>query len=314
MLFGENLKKLRKKKKLSQDDLAEKVNVSRQSVSKWENGDAYPEMNNILELCKIFNCKINDLVNDEIKDFDSMDEEKKTIDEEIKMKVAKLKKEKQEKMKGLSKVISTISKIGRILVGISIPIVMVTMIIMGILISRVEVVNNEISFKDRNERLVITTDEDDLKVWYNNKLVASDIEQKDLKVILDAKDLFLNNNKYLIFTYVEVGFGVLLITLLMAYKLLKHLELLFINFNSGDTPFTLENVDHIKKMAYLMIAMIILPNILGLIFGGILKMDVDGGIELFNLIEILFLFSLSYIFEYGYEIQRDSNGKMYDEN
>jgi len=307
MLFGENLKKLRKKKKLSQDDLAEKVNVSRQSVSKWENGDAYPEMNNILELCKIFNCKINDLVNDEIKDFDSMDEE-------IKMKVAKLKKEKQEKMKGLSKVISTISKIGRILVGISIPIVMVTMIIMGILISRVEVVNNEISFKDRNERLVITTDEDDLKVWYNNKLVASDIEQKDLKVILDAKDLFLNNNKYLIFTYVEVGFGVLLITLLMAYKLLKHLELLFINFNSGDTPFTLENVDHIKKMAYLMIAMIILPNILGLIFGGILKMDVDGGIELFNLIEILFLFSLSYIFEYGYEIQRDSNGKMYDEN
>ena len=307
MLFGENLKKLRKKKKLSQDDLAEKVNVSRQSVSKWENGDAYPEMNNILELCKIFNCKINDLVNDEIKDFDSMDEE-------IKMKVAKLKKEKQEKMKGLSKVISTISKIGRILVGISIPIIMVTMIIMGILISRVEVINNEISFKDRNERLVITTDEDDLKVWYNDKLVASDIEQKDLKVILDAKDLFLNNNKYLIFTYVEVGFGVLLITLLMAYKLLKHLELLFINFNSGDTPFTLENVDHIKKMAYLMIAMIILPNILGLIFGGILKMDVDGGIELFNLIEILFLFSLSYIFEYGYEIQRDSNGKMYDEN
>ena len=264
-------------------------------------------MNNILELCKIFNCKINDLVNDEIKDFDSMDEE-------IKMKVAKLKKEKQEKMKGLSKVISTISKIGRILVGISIPIIMVTMIIMGILISRVEVINNEISFKDRNERLVITTDEDDLKVWYNDKLVASDIEQKDLKVILDAKDLFLNNNKYLIFTYVEVGFGVLLITLLMAYKLLKHLELLFINFNSGDTPFTLENVDHIKKMAYLMIAMIILPNILGLIFGGILKMDVDGGIELFNLIEILFLFSLSYIFEYGYEIQRDSNGKMYDEN
>ena len=45
MKFGDNLKKLRKTKKLSQEDLAEKLNVSRQSVSKWETGDAYPEMN-----------------------------------------------------------------------------------------------------------------------------------------------------------------------------------------------------------------------------------------------------------------------------
>ncbi len=38
MKFGDNLRKLRKSKKLSQEDLAEKVNVSRQSVSKWETG------------------------------------------------------------------------------------------------------------------------------------------------------------------------------------------------------------------------------------------------------------------------------------
>lgn len=38
MKFGDNLKKLRKTKKLSQEDLAEKLNVSRQSVSKWETG------------------------------------------------------------------------------------------------------------------------------------------------------------------------------------------------------------------------------------------------------------------------------------
>lgn len=38
MKFGDNLKKLRKMKKLSQEDLAEKMRVSRQSVSKWETG------------------------------------------------------------------------------------------------------------------------------------------------------------------------------------------------------------------------------------------------------------------------------------
>ena len=58
MKFGENLKLIRKNKNMSQEELAEKVNVTRQSVSKWENGEAYPEMNNILELCKIFNCNI----------------------------------------------------------------------------------------------------------------------------------------------------------------------------------------------------------------------------------------------------------------
>lgn len=306
MLFGENLKKLRKENNLSQDELAEKVRVSRQSVSKWENGDSYPEMNNILELCKIFNCKINDLVNDGIKDLDSMDEE-------IKMKVIKLEKNDQEKVKVLSKVISIIAKVGKILVGISIPIVAVTMVILGILITRVEVTNNEISLKDVNEKLVITATNEKMEIRYNDKLIVDEISKSDLDNITEIKDLFLNNDKTLIFVYVEVGFIVLIITLVMAFKLLRHLEILFLNINSGDTPFTLENVDHIKKMAYLMIAMIILPNVLGFIFGVILKMDVDGGIELFNLIEILFLFSLSYIFEYGYEIQMDSKGKMYGE-
>ena len=83
MKFGENLYALRKSTKMSQESLAEKVGVSRQSVSKWENGEAYPEMDNILKICKIFHCKINDLIHDDIQDIDS-------LDEEIKMKVVKL--------------------------------------------------------------------------------------------------------------------------------------------------------------------------------------------------------------------------------
>ena len=47
MKFGENLYYLRRSAKMSQENLAEKVGVSRQSVSKWEQGEAYPEMDNI---------------------------------------------------------------------------------------------------------------------------------------------------------------------------------------------------------------------------------------------------------------------------
>ena len=58
MKFADNLKNIRKKRNISQEELAEKVGVSRQSVSKWETSEAYPEMNNILELSKIFHCNI----------------------------------------------------------------------------------------------------------------------------------------------------------------------------------------------------------------------------------------------------------------
>ena len=103
MKFGENLYNLRKKQKISQEKLAEKIGVSRQSVSKWENGTSYPEMNRIFELCKIFHWKLNDLVNDNILDFDS-------LDKEVKMSVVKFNKEKQNKLKIVSKTISIFSK------------------------------------------------------------------------------------------------------------------------------------------------------------------------------------------------------------
>ena len=58
MNFGENLKNFRKNSKMSQEVLAEKVGVSRQAVSRWEVGEAYPEMSNIVALCSIFHCNI----------------------------------------------------------------------------------------------------------------------------------------------------------------------------------------------------------------------------------------------------------------
>ena len=107
MRFGDNLRILRNAKKISQEKLAEKVGVSRQSVSKWECGEAYPEMDNILILCKIFNCKLNDLVDEDLSDINS-------LDEEVKMSVVKFKKEKQEKVKGLSKAIYIMAEICKI--------------------------------------------------------------------------------------------------------------------------------------------------------------------------------------------------------
>lgn len=304
MKFGDNLKKLRKTKKLSQEDLAEKLNVSRQSVSKWETGDAYPEMNNLLELCKVFHCKINDLVNDSIIDIDS-------LDENVKEKVISLKQEEQNKMKGLSKVIFVLAKIMRIICLITMPLVIIGMISIPFIIQNVEVKNDEIIWKATNEYITFEQAGNNYELKMNGTKVA-DIEKDEVNS--HYVDMFKNNSKISIIGYVETGLLTLLVSLYLMSLTFKHLSKLFENLNIGETPFTLENVNHIKKMAWLMIAIIILPNIGGVIFNILLTTDIDMDFELFDLVEILFLFSLSYVFEYGRLIQIETtNGKMYGE-
>lgn len=301
MKFGDNLRKIRKGRKISQEDLAEKVGVSRQSVSKWEVGEAYPEMNHILMLCRIFHCHINDLVHEDFSDINS-------LDDEIKMSVVKFKSEQQRKMKGLSKAIAIIAKVGRIITLICIPILVVTMIILGIIIHKVDVADHEIRFHDANDIISITEGNHKISIKINDSTFAEITNQND---IIKIKEVLFGNSKFAVFGYVETGFAFLVVSLFFVSIMLKSLENLFHNINRGDTPFTLENVNYIKKMAYLMIVLTILPNITGLIFEVLLKMDLDVGFEMFGLVEILFLFSIAYIFQYGYEIQLDSKGVMY---
>ncbi|MGV8982659.1 helix-turn-helix domain-containing protein [Clostridium sp.] len=62
--FSEKLQRLRKEKGLSQEQLAEVLNVSRQSVSKWESGQMYPEINKLIILSDLFKITLDELVRD----------------------------------------------------------------------------------------------------------------------------------------------------------------------------------------------------------------------------------------------------------
>lgn len=67
MIFADKLIDLRKKNGMSQEELAEKMNVSRQSVSKWEGAQSVPDLNRILALSRIFSVTTDYLLNDEIE-------------------------------------------------------------------------------------------------------------------------------------------------------------------------------------------------------------------------------------------------------
>ena len=62
MFFGANLQFLRKKNGMTQEKLAEQMGVSRQTVSKWESGEASPELGKLLDLCDIFSCDLEQLI------------------------------------------------------------------------------------------------------------------------------------------------------------------------------------------------------------------------------------------------------------
>lgn len=66
MGFSENLQNLRKIKNMSQEQLAEKLDVSRQAVSKWESRNGYPETEKIITICEIFDCSMDNLLKGKI--------------------------------------------------------------------------------------------------------------------------------------------------------------------------------------------------------------------------------------------------------
>ncbi len=72
MNIGKNLQFLRKMSRLTQEELAEKVDVSRQTISKWELDMAYPEMDKLIELCDLFSCTIDQLVREEMNMVDDI--------------------------------------------------------------------------------------------------------------------------------------------------------------------------------------------------------------------------------------------------
>ena len=298
MKFGDNLRQIRKSKKMSQEELALKVKVTRQSVSKWENGESYPEMNNILELCKIFNCKLNDLVHTDMSDIS-------LLDEQIVMNVVKFNEKKQKQMKSLSNVIEMIGKIGSIVLMVAIPFILLVMILVPYVVTNVDISENEIAFKT-----------DKIKIIDKNKIEIHDVIVGEFDGDISENEvikMFLNNSNFKIISYIEVGLIFLLVDIVIMIIILKYVEKLFNNIKNNSTPFILENISFIKKISYLMIALIIIFPVGGNIFNSILGIGTEESmISLISILEILIIFSMSYIFEYGYEIQKDSNAKIYD--
>lgn len=88
MILADKIIRLRKKNGWSQEELAEKMNVSRQAVSKWEGAQAIPDLEKILMLGNLFGVTTDYLLKDEIEDEETAEEKSDTIVKRVTMETA----------------------------------------------------------------------------------------------------------------------------------------------------------------------------------------------------------------------------------
>ena len=65
MKFEEKLQLLRKQNGYSQEELAERIGIARQTISKWENGQAIPEINGLIRLSELYGITVDRIVKDD---------------------------------------------------------------------------------------------------------------------------------------------------------------------------------------------------------------------------------------------------------
>lgn len=299
MKFGDNLKQIRKSKNISQEDLAERLGVSRQSVSKWETGENYPSMFNIMCLCDIFKCKINNLVHESMPEFNS-------LDEEIKMSVVKFKENEQKKMKGFTKALYIVSKIARTFSLIAV-VFSLLLTIGGIIVvpnTKIELNKNTIKVFDKKASIELT----------NSKLaIDGDIVSRHDKMEANEIRRAINMSTVKKTFLIEMAFLTLTAVCFISFKLFSYLAKLFKNIHDNNTPFSMENVSYIRKLALYSFLFVLIPDVTGTIAELVFNLTLNIEVNLFAYLFSLILLVLAYIFKYGYEIQLDSKGVMYNE-
>lgn len=257
-------------------------------------------MKHIMKLCSIFHCKVTDLVHGQLSDLNE-------VDYEIKENVVKLKTKKQLRLKKVSKVISYISKMLKIYALIGVIFIIIFIFATPFICQKIEIHENKIIFIE--DHIGYDEKNDTYYDYYTQSSVYLEEGSNDAQLFNQLKD----------YSHVELIIGVeillilLLVYMIVFYLLNETIQYLFKNISSKSTPFTFINMMHIRHMTkYLLVLLICHTCIKLLIILAIIKTWIFS-IDIMQIIYILSLVCLSYIFEYGYQIQLDSNGVIYEE-
>lgn len=222
----------------------------------------------------------------------------------------KFDKDKQQKMKFLSKFIYILAKIGKVITIIAGVCILLAMAITPVLVGNISIKDNSITIF--GEKVEYENHEDEIVISVKGVKVGSITGDDMVKFNLATNELDKINIPKL-FSYVEFALVTSAAIMVLTYFILLYLEKLFRNIYNNETPFIIDNINYIKKIAYLLIAIVATSFVCDLISTAIFDYAISAKIDLTLLLYVLIIFSIAYIFEYGYEIQKNSKAIMYGE-
>ena len=222
----------------------------------------------------------------------------------------KFDKDKQQKMKFLSKFIYILAKIGKVITIIAGVCLLLAMAITPVLVGNISIKDNSITIF--GEKVEYENHEDEIVISVKGVKVGSITGDDMVKFNLATNELDKINIPKL-FSYVEFALVTSAAIMVLTYFILLYLEKLFRNIYNNETPFIIDNINYIKKIAYLLIAIFATSFVCDLISTAIFDYAISAKIDLTSLIYVLIILSIAYIFEYGYELQKNSKATMYSE-
>ena len=220
-------------------------------------------------------------------------------------------KEKSKKsLRVLCKILEVFAIIGKVCFIIAVPFIAILMACTPYFINNINVSDKKVEIKVFDQNVVLIEEgknDASLKVKVDDKVVS---ENKEDEMVKKVNDALKNVSKEKLIVSTEIGLGFLIATIVVSIIILSKAIKLFKNIRTKETPFIEENVLHLRKMAKLMVVAIVLTVISGAIINAISGYDMSNSLKDYSLLEILALFILSYIFEYGEEHQKSSKKKL----
>lgn len=222
------------------------------------------------------------------------------------MKEGKLNRNDQKTLKTLAKILEVISKIGEALLYVSMVFVTIGLFVVPVILKNIEVKNDKLVLS-LNEQYTIEENEGKISLFNDDKRI---VEEKSDVTIAKYKEIIKNNNKKRLISAIQIELVLSIVYMWLLVIVFKSANKLFKNIGLS-TPFTLENIELLKKMFKYLISSYALSILTSIIFGLITGVNVSG--TSINFVTIVVIIVNIYIFKYGYELEKDSKGNIYDE-
>ena len=212
------------------------------------------------------------------------------------------------RLRTFSNIVEVLAIIGKVCLIIAIPFLVLIMVAIPILFKDVKIEEKKISYKDI---VALQVDDDNTKidVIYKGDVVHT---EENAQSIIKLFDLIDQNTTGKIVKYIDCEIGIALIQTIIAILVITQVRRLAKNISQGDTPFTLDNVMHLQKIACLSFISFLIPIVVGSILELILGINLNSTFASGNLFEILCVITLVYIFKYGCVLQNKSKITLKD--